>query len=1069
MVQTSSRLPLLMTAILLATLITWTPSVAAEGSPVSNLQAQGINALFDQTSESTTVYWSNIATTDFTLMTQMQQTRYLLYRHSGPLNASVIAENSLMPWGNISACMVGQGIAQCPGSSFQFHFLLPAGTNGTFYYAITTYDEVNETSWGNFIHGEANVSGGVAEFTNSITAPFFVQAGYDPVSEDTMISWVNLNTIVPDSLPMSGDAAYKINIYRHGVNATRANWATLGKVAVVMMLDASTTGYVVTIPPGTNQYTFYTVTYDYQGYEDVRFLGTNTMIAPIHEDNVAPIPVTGVQAHFGAESTGGTGNTTITWNDIAGEIGETYHIWRAGMPISNTNALGVELIGEMPSGFGFYRHEVARGMLGLAYYAVTASDSNGNHNTSVAESAALSLEDAVEEDTFTPWVAEPTFVFAEYLGYGQSRITWNDQLGVEGETYHVWRSNVRLTSLSNLELVAELIATVPDSVETATVLVPPNLDRSSYYCVSSLARYSHSAQPYEDLRFQQNCWGPIDEDTLRPSLPFLQYAEMTDQGGAKITLLQWVNDITEVSETYQLWVHHGDPFGGDESITSGDILLDSGWQPILEPVFAQYNNEPDFTRSISLEAGLDQATWYAVTTTDQYGNENTQFSASMNMRMVVEDTSPANIVIEVTNAAGDVVEALRAGQYTISIYADEPLAEYPIINLTTIDFEVDEFGTLLTGHAFTEQTATVRASPIPAQENAYRYEFEIIDTLKTSEIRVILIIRDTSQNVGTFDVIGWSIDAKLPEINVYAPGPSSLYLYGDSIHVYGAVTDDVEIAAVEIKFRYREKGLMRETEWINMTDLTPHETDSETMVFEWWEPAATFYDPGNQQRVYIRVIDTSGNEANWETVFTVDHCLRVILDFETACVSQSNVEPPAPLEAGEESFYEGIYLMVYALGAVNLVLLIVAMMSLILGSGQGKKKKKGEEDEEDDDDEWMMEFMGGGDSGGDDASGSPEDVRADMDALSDGASERVEVDDPFAASEGRDRKRRTKKSKSDAEETAEELAEEEEDEGDDFDDEDDDWDDEDEDEESAPKKKAVRRRKKTKRKAVRRK
>jgi hypothetical protein len=436
--------------------------------------------------------------------------------------------------------------------------------------------------------------------------------------------------------------------------------------------------------------------------------------------------------------------------------------------------------------------------------------------------------------------------------------------------------------------------------------------------------------------------------------------------------------------------------------------------------------------------------------------------------MVVEDTSPANIVVEVTNAAGDVVEALRAGQYTISIYADEPLAEYPIINLTTIDFEVDEFGTLLTGYAFTEQTATVRASPIPAQENAYRYEFEIIDTLKTSEIRAILIIRDTSQNVGTFDVIGWSIDAKLPDIDVYAPGPSSLYLYGDSIHVYGAVTDDVEIAAVEIKFRYREKGLMRETEWINMTDLTPHETDSGTMVFEWWEPAATFYDPGNQQRVYIRVIDTSGNEANWETVFTVDHCLRVILDFETACVSQSNVEPPAPLEAEEESFYEGIYLMVYALGAVNLVLLIVAMMSLILGSGQGKKKK-GEEDEEDDDDEWMMEFMDGGDSGDDDTAGSPEDVRADMDAQGDDASERVDVDDPFAASEGRDRKRRTKKSKSDAKETAEELAEEEEDEDDDFDDEDDDWGDEDEDEESAPNKKAVRRRKTTKRKAVRRK
>jgi len=217
MVQTSSRLSLLMTAILLATLITWTPSVAAEESPEEHLQAQGINALFDQTSESTTVYWSNVNTQDIPTATQLLQTRYLLYRHSGPLNASVIAENGLMPWGNISACMVGQNIATCPGSSFQFEFLLPAGTNGTFYYAITTYDEVNETSWGNFIHGEANITAGVLEFTNSITAPFFVQADYDPVGKETMISWVNLNTIVPDSLPTQGDSAYTINIYREPV------------------------------------------------------------------------------------------------------------------------------------------------------------------------------------------------------------------------------------------------------------------------------------------------------------------------------------------------------------------------------------------------------------------------------------------------------------------------------------------------------------------------------------------------------------------------------------------------------------------------------------------------------------------------------------------------------------------------------------------------------------------------------------------------------------------------------------------------------------------------------------
>ena len=153
-------------------------------------------------------------------------------------------------------------------------------------------------------------------------------------------------------------------------------------------------------------------------------------------------------------------------------------------------------------------------MLGLAYYAVTASDTNGNHYDILSEGIG-----AVAEDTFTPWIAEPTNVQAEYLGGGQTTVTWTDQLGVEGEQYHVWRSSVRLTSLSNLELVAELVATVPDSVETVTIDIDDDIDEPSYYCVSSLARYSLSSQPYEDLRFMQNCWGPIAVSYTHLTLP----------------------------------------------------------------------------------------------------------------------------------------------------------------------------------------------------------------------------------------------------------------------------------------------------------------------------------------------------------------------------------------------------------------------------------------------------------------------------------------------------------------------------------------------------------------------
>ena len=1064
--KTNSRVPMLLITLMLGSLITWAPPVTAEGetSDPAELQAQNIGAFFDSVTETTTVQWSNIETENYPLMLQMQQSRYLVYRHNAPLNETVVA--NLNPWANVSMCpSVNPG--DCSGMMFTETYPLPAGTNGTYYYAIVTYFENNDDTdstndyeytldevtyspshVGNYVHGEANVSEGIMELTNEITAPFFVQANYVESLSVTDISWVNLNTIVPDSLPEVGEAAYEIAIYRHLDVAERGTWASIPKVQIAQ-LSAGETFFRYTIGPDTDTDAYYSVTYIYLGYEDVRFLGTNTLAESIHEDNVAPEAVTGVAASFVAEPMGGTGNTTITWTDLESETDEIYHIWRSGSPINDTSATGVELVGLVGEGEESFDYEVERGMLGLAYYTVTASDTNGNHNGILEESIG-----AVAEDTFTPWVAEPTNVYAEYNGGGQTTVTWTDQLGVEGEQYHVWRANERLTSLSNLEQAAELVATIPDSVGTVTIDVEDNLDESNvYYCVSSLARYSLSSQPYEDLRFLQNCWGPIDEDTRSPDLAFLQDAYMTDLAGDKVTLLRWINSQSESGETYQIWMCETDPTDGDETMMSGDVMLDDRWIPMGDPVLALFNSEPDFARTVPLSENLNKQTWYAVTMTDQYGNSNTQFSMSMNARMVVEDTTPPEVTLEVVDTeSGEVVNALRAGNYQLRIYANEKLSEYPVLDITTSDYEEDEFGTVLSGEFFTERGSLVRAQPLQGSvANAYRFNFEITSDMQNADIHAIVTITDEAANTITVDTLGWSIDSAEPTIEVYAPSPDSLYLYGEQIHVYGAVTDDVGVASVEVKFRYYENNLMRETEWTAVTDLTSPYADSNTMVFELWEPAATFHDLGFNQRVYIRVTDTSGNEREWNTQFTVDNCVRTILDYESACIGQSVFEPEDEVETTEESYYEGVYLMIYALAGINVVLLILTMMSVLMSSGDGKKKKG----EEDDEDEWMREFMGGGDS----EAGSPDDVRSDMASLSEDSTERANDDDPFAKSEGRDRKRRDKKSKSEAVE--EEVDEDDEDEDDEFDDEDDDWDDD-----AGPKKKAVR--KSIKRKSVKR-
>ena len=65
--KTKSRVPMLLITLLLGSLITWAPPVAAAGesSDDAELQAQSIGAFFDGVTETTTVQWSNIVTVNY--------------------------------------------------------------------------------------------------------------------------------------------------------------------------------------------------------------------------------------------------------------------------------------------------------------------------------------------------------------------------------------------------------------------------------------------------------------------------------------------------------------------------------------------------------------------------------------------------------------------------------------------------------------------------------------------------------------------------------------------------------------------------------------------------------------------------------------------------------------------------------------------------------------------------------------------------------------------------------------------------------------------------------------------
>ena len=74
--------------------------------------------------------------------------------------------------------------------------------------------------------------------------------------------------------------------------------------------------------------------------------------------------------------------------------------------------------------------------------------------------------------------------------------------------------------------------------------------------------------------------------------------------------------------------------------------------------------------------------------------------------------------------------------------------------------------------------------------------------------------------------------------------------------------------------------------------------------------------------------------------------------------------------------FSGTYILVYAMGGLNLVLLIAAILAASMANANPSKKRRGDEEDMMDEDDWMADFMSGG-SG----AGSPDDVRADMESL----------------------------------------------------------------------------------------
>ena len=177
------------------------------------------------------------------------------------------------------------------------------------------------------------------------------------------------------------------------------------------------------------------------------------------------------------------------------------------------------------------------GRLGTSYYCVVVIDLNGIFDENMQSQSCSS----VYEDAFYDWTAEPTNVIATFIGDSETLITWNDQLGAEGEKYHIWRSNYLVSGSQFVENVTvEYQGTVTDGIQQFTAQIPQEVDRTSFYFVTSEALYQHTSGPYHYTQLVQNWFGPVYEETITPPAPRINSIEV--EGEISLVSIEWLND-----------------------------------------------------------------------------------------------------------------------------------------------------------------------------------------------------------------------------------------------------------------------------------------------------------------------------------------------------------------------------------------------------------------------------------------------------------------------------------------------------------------------------------------------
>ena len=385
-----------------------------------------LTAVFDDTTESTTITIYVPVTNDATLLDEIKETSFVLSR--APNGITSEWEPAVT---GIQLCDQPMTNSECSGAVIQFDYypesnLVPAApSNPAVHYTLLIEQDLPTRS-------EVASSCCIDEEVSPIQSVDNLTADYS--SGITTLFWD-----YPENTPMN----HSVMIYSHYNPASVENWDTLPKTIVSNNIAAGTTSYEINHSGSSvEREIYYSVTLLYETSEDTRFFTDNTLTNPVWDDNVAPIFIGELSAIFDPD----TDTTTIDWGEGVQDDDLSINIYRSNV---DTNQIDTHtLIASIDASLSSYQAPVPVGEHRQSWYAITLQDSEGNEILTLSESSPVS--DVVIETTLDTTTV--TDIDAERYGDGTIVITWEDDTNNPDAVARLWRSFTGpITSLQNVE------------------------------------------------------------------------------------------------------------------------------------------------------------------------------------------------------------------------------------------------------------------------------------------------------------------------------------------------------------------------------------------------------------------------------------------------------------------------------------------------------------------------------------------------------------------------------------------------------------------------------------------